>query len=254
MSQDLFDIAGKTAIVTGASSGLGARFATTLRRAGADVVLAARRLDRIEALASELGRNHCVAAQVDVRDPAAVSALVERAVEEFGSLDIMVNNAGIASARPAEDETTEAFADVLNVNLSAVFSGCREAARVMLAQGSGSIINVASVLGLTGSWRIPDAAYCASKGGVVNLTRELGAQWARRGVRVNAIAPGWFLSEMTAPMFDGRTWERYLDRTVPAGRAGKESELDGVLLFLASTASSYVVGQTIAVDGGWSVA
>jgi NAD(P)-dependent dehydrogenase (short-subunit alcohol dehydrogenase family) len=253
VTDHIFDLTNSTAIITGASSGLGARFATTLRRSGADVVLAARRFDRIEALASELGGDHALAVLVDVRDPSAVAALVDRAVERFGRLDVMINGAGIASARPAEEESTEAFAEVLSVNLAAVFTGCREAARVMLEQGSGSIINVASVLGMIGSWRIPDAAYCASKGGVVNLTRELGAQWARRGVRVNAIAPGWFRSEMTAPMFDGPTWDRYVDRTVPAGRAGTESELDGALLFLASGASSYVVGQTIAVDGGWSV-
>jgi NAD(P)-dependent dehydrogenase (short-subunit alcohol dehydrogenase family) len=253
VTDHIFDLTNSTAIITGASSGLGARFATTLRRSGADVVLAARRFDRIEALASELGGDHALAVLVDVRDPSAVAALVDRAVERFGRLDVMINGAGIASARPAEEESTAAFAEVLSVNLAAVFTGCREAARVMLEQGSGSIINVASVLGMIGSWRIPDAAYCASKGGVVNLTRELGAQWARRGVRVNAIAPGWFRSEMTAPMFDGPTWDRYVDRTVPAGRAGTESELDGALLFLASGASSYVVGQTIAVDGGWSV-
>jgi NAD(P)-dependent dehydrogenase (short-subunit alcohol dehydrogenase family) len=253
VTNNIFDLSGRIAIVTGASSGLGSRFATTLRGNGADVVIAARRADRLDALASQLGHDHCVALPVDVRNPDAVAALIDETVARFGRLDIMINNAGIASARPAEDESTESFAEVLSVNLAAVFTGCREAARVMLEQGSGSIINIASVLGTVGSWRIPDAAYCASKGGVINLTRELGAQWARRGVRVNAIAPGWFRSEMTAPMFDGQTWDRYLDRTVPAGRAGTESELDGVLLFLSSAASSYVVGQTIAVDGGWSV-
>jgi NAD(P)-dependent dehydrogenase (short-subunit alcohol dehydrogenase family) len=253
VTNGIFDLSGKTAIVTGASSGLGARFARTLRLGGADVVVAARRADRIEALAHELGPQHSVAIPVDVRDPHAVAALVDAAVDRFGRLDIMVNNAGIAQSRPAEEQSTEDFVEVLSVNLAAVFTGCREAARVMLGQGSGSIINIASVLGMVGSWRIPDAAYCASKGGVVNLTRELGAQWARRGVRVNAVAPGWFRSEMTAPMFDAQAWGRYLDRTVPAGRAGDDSELEGVLLFLASAASSYVVGQTIAVDGGWSV-
>lgn len=253
MSADLFDLGGRAAIVTGASSGLGARFARTLRAAGADVVVAARRLERIEALASELGSDHTLAIPVDVREEPAMAALVDRCVERFGRLDVMVNNAGMADRGPAEDESTETFAEVLAVNLAAVFTGCREAARVMLAQGRGSIVNVASVLGLVGSWRIPNAGYSASKGGVVSLTRDLGSQWARRGVRVNAIAPGWFQSEMTAPLFEGQNWERYLERTVPAGRAGTESELEGVLLFLASDASSYVIGQTIAVDGGWSV-
>ena len=123
----------------------------------------------------------------------------------------------------------------------------------MLPQGSGSIVNVASALGLMGTWKIPNAGYAASKGGVVNLTRDLASQWAARGVRVNAVAPGWFESEMTAELFEsGEGWQRYLQRTVPAGRAGREGELDGALLFLAGDASTYVTGQTLVVDGGWS--
>jgi NAD(P)-dependent dehydrogenase (short-subunit alcohol dehydrogenase family) len=250
---DLFDLSGRVAIVTGASSGLGARFARVLRAAGADVVLAARRTDRIGNLATELGDEHALAVTVDVRDDASVAALIERAVARFGRLDVMVNNAGIYDPGPAEDEPTSTFRGVLDVNLAAVFSGCREAARVMLPQGSGSIVNVASALGLMGTWRLPNAGYAASKGGVVNLTRDLASQWAGRGLRVNAIAPGWFASEMTAELFeDAERWQRYLARTVPAGRAGREEELDGVLLFLAGDASTYVNGQTIAVDGGWT--
>lgn len=250
---DLFDLSGRVAIVTGASSGLGARFARVLRAAGADVVLAARRTDRIGSLAAELGEEHALAVTVDVRDDGSVAALVERAVARFGRLDVMVNNAGIADPGPAEDEPTSTFRGVLDVNLAAVFSGCREAARVMLPRGSGSIVNVASALGLVGTWRLPNAGYAASKGGVVNLTRDLASQWAGRGLRVNAIAPGWFASEMNAELFeDAERWQRYLARTVPAGRAGREEELDGVLLFLAGDASTYVNGQTIAVDGGWT--
>lgn len=249
---DLFNLGGKTAIVTGASSGLGEGFARALRAAGADVVVAARRFERIEALASALGAEHSLAVAVDIRDPGAVASLVDRAVERFRRLDVIVNNAGVALPAPAESESTEAFAEVLNVNLAALFTCCREAARVMLPQASGSIVNIASVLGMVGSWRIPNAAYSASKGGVINLTRDLASQWAGRGIRVNAIAPGWFPSEMTAPLFEGERWERYLQRTVPAGRAGRAGELDGALVFLASDASSYVNGQTIAVDGGWS--
>jgi NAD(P)-dependent dehydrogenase (short-subunit alcohol dehydrogenase family) len=251
---DLFDLAGRVAIVTGASSGLGARFARVLRGAGADVVLAARRRDRIEALAVELGGTHALAVAADVRDEASVVALVDDALARFGRLDVMVNNAGTADPGPAEDEPTSTFRGVLEVNLTALFTGCREAARVMLPRGSGSIINVASALGLMGTWALPNAGYAASKGGVINLTRDLASQWARRGLRVNAIAPGWFATEMNAELFaTGERWQRYLERTVPAGRAGRENELDGVLLFLAGDASSYVNGQTIVVDGGWSV-
>jgi len=254
MSAGLFDLGGRVAIVTGASSGLGARFARALAGAGASVVLAARREDRIETLAAELGEERALAVQVDVRDDDAVERLVARTVERFGRLDVMVNNAGISDPTPAEEESTELFREVLAVNLAAVFSGCREAARVMLPAGSGSIVNIASALGLKGTWKIPNAGYAASKGGVINLTRDLASQWAARGVRVNAIAPGWFESEMTSSLFeDAERWQRHLQRTVPAGRAGREGELDGALLFLASDASTYVNGQTIVVDGGWSV-
>ena len=253
MSAGLFDLEGQVAIVTGASSGLGARFARVLAGAGASVVLAARRRDRIEALAGELGAHKSMAVAVDVRDDSLLEGLVHTAVERFGRLDVLVNNAGIADPGRAEDEEPARFREVVDVNLSAVFSGCRAAARVMLPQGAGSMVNVASVLGLIGTWKIPNAGYAASKGGVVNLTRDLGSQWASRGVRVNAIAPGWFESEMTAELFeDADRWQRFLERTVPAGRAGREGELDGALLFLASDASTYVTGQTIVVDGGWS--
>jgi NAD(P)-dependent dehydrogenase (short-subunit alcohol dehydrogenase family) len=165
----------------------------------------------------------------------------------------MVNNAGISAPAPAEEESADAFSSVVDVNLNAVFYCCAAAARLMLKHDGGSIINVASVLGLGASWRIPQASYTASKGGVVNLTRELGAQWASRGVRVNAIAPGWFPSEMTEHLFDNERGVRYVERHTPAGRAGYPDELDGALLFLSSRASTYVIGQTIAVDGGWSV-
>ncbi len=253
MTAGQFDLSGRVAIVTGASSGLGARFARVLAEAGAAVVVAARRVDRIEVLAAELGSEHALAVQADVSRPAAVAGLVDRALERFGRLDVMVNNAGIADAGPAEDEPDETFREVVEVNLNAVFTGCREAARAMLPRGSGSIVNIASTLGLLGSWRIPSAGYAASKGGVINLTRDLASQWARHGVRVNAIAPGWFESEMTTPLFEGKErWARYLERTVPLGRAGREGELDGALLFLAGDASSYVTGQTVVVDGGWS--
>lgn len=238
--------------MTGASSGLGARFARVLAGAGARVVLVARRADRIEALATELGEERAVAVAADVTDETALRAAVDTAVQRFGSLDVVVNNAGITNPVPALDEDSDDFRRVVEVNLVALFAVCREAARVMIPAGGGSIINVASALGLVGLGRIPQASYAASKGGVVNLTRELAAQWARKGVRVNAIAPGWFPSEMTSVMFEDERSMRFVERTVPMGRPGREEELDGVLLFLAGDASSYVCGQTIAVDGGWT--
>ena len=249
---DLLDLSGRSAVVTGASSGLGARFARVLVEHGARVVLAARREERIAALAAELGEDRAVAVPTDVTHEASLRHAVDTAVERFGGLDVMVNNAGISRVVKAEEDTADGFREVVEVNLVALFAACREAARVMLPAGRGSIVNVASAMGLVGLGRIPQASYAASKGGVVNLTRELAAQWARRGVRVNAIAPGWFPSEMTAPMFDDERSMRFVERTVPMMRAGREEELDGVVLFLAGDASSYVCGQTIAVDGGWT--
>jgi NAD(P)-dependent dehydrogenase (short-subunit alcohol dehydrogenase family) len=245
-----FRLDGKTAIVTGASSGIGARFARVLHDAGADVVATARRADRLDSLSEELER--VVAVPCDVGDDAACERLVAETVERFGRIDVLVNNAGATYVGPAVDEPMEVFRNVVAVNLTATFLLSRLAARHMLAQPErGTIVNVASILGIVGSGQIPQAGYVASKGGVVNLTRELAAQWARGGVRVNAIAPGWFPTEMTTEMFtDGRS-EKWIQRKTPMGRAGEMHELDGALLFLASDASTYVTGQVIAVDGGW---
>ena len=248
-----FGVEGRVAVVTGASSGLGMRFARVLAENGARVVAAARRRERIEALQDELGADRCAAVVADVSQDGAAESLMQAAVQRFGRVDILVNNAGTTHVSPALDESSEELRRVLDTNVVGLFACCREAARVMIPQGGGSIVNVASTLGLIGIGRIPQAAYTASKGAVVNLTRELAAQWARSGVRVNAIAPGWFPTEMTAGMFDNEKSVAYINRTVPLGRAGNDGELDGALLFLASDASSYVIGQTLAVDGGWTI-
>jgi NAD(P)-dependent dehydrogenase (short-subunit alcohol dehydrogenase family) len=247
-----FRIDGKVAIVTGASSGLGARFARVLGAAGAKVALVARRRERLEALAREL--EDAVAVPADLSELDAVGSVVERTLERYGRVDVLVNNAGMVDVHPAEKEPLEEFRKVIDVNLVAPFALSQHAARAMLEGGEGgAIVNVASVLGLVGVGQIPQAGYAASKGGLVNLTRELSAQWSRKGIRVNAIAPGWFESEMTAGMFSeegkGTQW---VARRAPLGRHGREGELDGALLFLASDASSYVTGQILAVDGGWT--
>jgi NAD(P)-dependent dehydrogenase (short-subunit alcohol dehydrogenase family) len=246
----LFDLTGRVAIVTGASSGLGARFARVLAGAGARVVVGARRADRLEQLVAELGADRALAVPTDVTVPEQIERLVERGAQHFGGLDIMVNNAGVARVLPALEEGARSFREVLAINLESVFIGACAAARLMLPNGRGTIINMAAGLGLVGSGRVPQASYAASKGGVVNLTRELAAEWAPSGVRVNAIAPGWFKSEMTAAMWTESGY-RYIERYVPARRPGEKHELDGALLFLASDASTYVVGQTIVVDGGF---
>jgi NAD(P)-dependent dehydrogenase (short-subunit alcohol dehydrogenase family) len=246
---DRFDLDGRVALLTGASSGLGVQFAHALRAAGAKLMLAARRESQLRDLADEL---QCSYRVTDVGLEEDRIAVVGDTVSELGGLDILVNNAGIASVKPAESETTEAFERVLRINLIAPFALAREAGRHMLDQGRGSIINVASTLGVVGNGQVPDAAYAASKGGLVNMTRELAAQWARRGVRVNAIAPGYFQSEMTTSMFNDERSLKWIKRKTPMGRAGLPGELDGALLFLASDLSSYVTGHILAVDGAWT--
>jgi NAD(P)-dependent dehydrogenase (short-subunit alcohol dehydrogenase family) len=245
----------RVAVVTGASSGLGVVFAETVAAAGAKVVVAARRRERLEELAARLEERgaECQVIACDVTVEADVDRLVADTLDRFGRLDVLVNNAGMAQPQPAESESLDDFRRVIDVNLTGVFLCAQRCARPMLEAGRGSIVNVASVLGLVGAGQIPQASYTASKGGVVNMTRELAAQWARRGIRVNAIAPGWFRSEMTEEMFADEGGQRFIRRRTPMGRAGEGHELAGALLFLASDASSYTTGQTIAVDGGWTV-
>ena len=246
-----FRLDGKVAVITGASSGLGERFARVLAGAGARVVLTARRVDRLERLASELDGAVVVAC-----DRSRVDTLerpIDAAIEQCGGVDILVNNAGIENSAPALEESVERFREVLDVNLVAPFVLARSAARNMLERGTGgSIVNIASVLGLVGVGRIPQAAYTASKGGLVNLTRELSAQWSRDGVRVNAIAPGFFESEMTEQLLGDERGRRWVQRGATMNRHGHAHELDGALLFLAGDASSFVTGQILAVDGGWT--
>jgi hypothetical protein len=247
-SSQLLD--GRVAIVTGASSGLGAHFTDVLARAGADVVACARRLDRLKALAAQSERIQPVAC--DVADADDRTRLVRTTLDRFDRIDVCVNNAGISSGGFAEQADLDRFRAVLRVNVEAVFALSQLVAEPMRAQGSGSVINISSMFGQVASSPGPEAGYVASKSALNGLTRELASQWARDGVRVNAVAPGWFESEMTAEMFaDPRSlaWLRSRD---PMGRAGRGDELAGPLLFLASDASSYVTGQVLAVDGGWT--
>jgi NAD(P)-dependent dehydrogenase (short-subunit alcohol dehydrogenase family) len=249
---DMFRLDDKVAIVTGASSGLGVAFAQGLAEAGADLVLGARRADRLEETAQlvrDAGRR-VITVQTDVADPAQCQALVDAAMAEFGRVDVLVNNAGAGTAVPATRETPEQFRAVIDVNLNGCYWMAQACGRVM--QPGSSIINVSSVLGIT-TGGLPQAAYSASKAGLNGLTRDLAQQWMdRKGIRVNSIAPGFFTSEMTDTYPDG-----YLDlamQRVPAKRKGDPAELAATVVFLASPAAGYITGQTLPVDGGMTIA
>ena len=248
---DSFRLDGRVGIVTGASSGLGVVFARALAEAGADVALGARRIDRLEEtkdLVESMGRR-AIAVATDVARPEDCQRLVDQTVERLGRVDILVNNAGIGTAVPATRETPEQFRQVIDINLNGCYWMAQACGRVM--EPGSSIINIASVLGITTAG-LPQAAYSASKAGLIGLTRDLAQQWTgRKGIRVNAIAPGFFVSEMTEQYPPG-----YLEaqqQRIPAGRAGDPREVAATLVFLASPAAGYVTGQTLAVDGGLTI-
>jgi NAD(P)-dependent dehydrogenase (short-subunit alcohol dehydrogenase family) len=248
-----WDLDGRTAIVTGASSGLGITFAEALANAGANVVIAARRFERLEELAVRIERAGGTALPVrcDVTDPAAVGAMVTAAMDRFGAVDVLVANAGTAGdAGPMPERLPdELFEQTIKVNLMGVWYCCREVGARMLAQGSGSIVVISSAAGVSGQQNFPPA-YQASKAAVINLTRNLALSWGDRGVRVNALAPGWFPSEMTTAFIEAPIYGDRIVGQMPLGRVGNPDELVGPLLFLASDVSSYVTGHTLAVDGG----
>lgn len=246
-----FSLAGKVAIVTGASSGLGTGFARALAEAGADVVLAARRTDRLEEVASSIAASgrRATAVGCDVSSTDDCEALVARAMSEYGRVDVLVNNAGIGTAVPAVKEQPDEFRRVIDVNLMGAYWMAQSCGRVM--QPGSSIINIASVLALIKSF-VPQAAYSASKAGLVGLTRDLSQQWSgRKGIRVNAIAPGYFVTDMTDEI-PRDVLDEFIEQSTPLKRLGAPDELNGALVFLASDASSYVTGITLPVDGGMS--
>jgi NAD(P)-dependent dehydrogenase (short-subunit alcohol dehydrogenase family) len=252
---DLFDLSGKTAVVTGASSGLGVAFAHALAGAGANVVLAARRVENLEKVAADItaAGGTALAQGCDVTDEAQVAAMVQATVDRFGGLDVMVANAGSVpeGACAPEKMPADLFRQAIDVNLTGTYVTATGAARHMLANGGGSIILLASVAGMGGHFNIP-AGYAAAKAATVHLAKYLGMHWADRGVRVNAIGPGWFPSEITDQVLAVPPFRQRIEDQTAMGRIGEPGELLGALLLLASDAGSYITGQTIMVDGGMS--
>lgn len=245
----VFGVENRVAIVSGASSGLGAHFARTLHAAGAKVAITARRADRLSALARELPGSLAIVA--DVSDVGDRERIVAETVSGLGPPRILINNAGVGHKVAIEDEDVETFRQAMEINVTALWHLAKLCAPHMREAGGGRIVNVASMFGIVGSAPVKQAHYCASKGAVLNLTRELALQWARKGITVNSLCPGWFPSEMTESMDDEASM-KYLQQHSPIPRMGELRELDGALLLLASDASSFMTGQQVVVDGGWT--
>ncbi|MFZ0624005.1 MAG: glucose 1-dehydrogenase [Pseudolabrys sp.] len=247
---EMFSLKGRVALVTGASSGLGTQFAKALADNGAAVVLVARRADRLKALKDEIESKggKAIAADADVTDSAAMTRVFDAAEKAFGTVTILVNNAGIAHGGRAVEMSPEEWRKVLSINLDSVFFWAQEASRrILAAKKQGAIVNIASVLGLAVSKGA--VAYAAAKAGVVQVTKALAVELAFKGVRVNAIAPGWFVTEMNDDYLSGEAGDA-IKREIPMGRFGNPGDLDGALLLLVSDAGSYITGATVVVDGG----
>lgn len=250
----LFDVAGRNAIVTGASRGLGLGAAEALAEAGANVALIGRNMETLKDAQQKLEPygTHILPVRCDLSKPKQITAAVAKCARQFGSIDILVNNAGVIARYPAADYPVAEWNRVVDTNLTAVFLTAQEVGRLMLEQGSGKIINIASLLSFSGGKTVP--AYTAAKHGVAGITKALANEWAGRGINVNAIAPGYFVTEATEALRKDRKRFRELTARIPAGRWGTPDDLKGAILFLASEASSYIHGHILTVDGGWMAA
>lgn len=250
---NLFDLTGKVALVTGASSGLGVQMAKALARNGADVALVARRREKLEAVAAqieELGVKAFVR-PCDASDVEQIKATVADVEAHFGKIDILVNNAGTSGSWPAEDQADEDWLRIVDVNLNAPYFFARAAAKGMIARGYGKIVMTGSIHSTVGMLEFGLSAYATTKGGIQMMTKQLATEWAKYGITVNAIGPAYFPSEMTGEFIDG-DFQEVIKVRCPMGRAGRDGELDGALLYFASDASSYTTGQLLSVDGGWT--
>ncbi|MDV0446693.1 Gluconate 5-dehydrogenase [Methanosarcinaceae archaeon Ag5] len=248
----MFDLTNRVAVVTGASSGLGVQFAKALAEQGADIAILARRKDKLDAVAEEIRKTgrKCFPVVCDVTVTADVQNAVAAVIKEYGKVDILVNNAGLGAVAPAEEMTDDMWNKDIAVDLTGVFTVAREFGKEMIKKKYGRIINIASMYGVIGNNFMPTVSYHAAKGGVVNFTRALASEWAKHGITVNAIGPGFFPSELTQSAFETKEFQEYLKLMVPMGRPGREGELNPALIYLASNEATYTTGTITLVDGG----
>lgn len=252
--KNYFDLTGKVALVTGASSGLGVQFAKALANQGADLAICARRMDRLEKVKEEIEAMgvKCYIHSCDVTKTEDIVAMVNDTIAHYGKIDILVNNAGLGLCEPATEFKESSWKKMIDTNLNAVFFFAREVAKHMIKAGYGRIINIGSIHSTVSMNGNPLAAYATTKGAVLMMTKTLACEWAKTGVTVNAIGPGYFVSEMTQAGIDTPEFQGAMSVYCPMGRCGKEGELDTALLYFASDYSTYTTGQIIQVDGGWN--
>ena len=253
--KNYFDLSGRVAVVTGASTGLGLQMARAFASQGANLVLLARRMNLLEENAKAINAEFGVEVlpfACDITNTENVKAAVAATMERFGRVDILMNNAGTGAVAPAEEITDEQFKKELDIDLFGTFNCSREFGKEMIKAGYGRIINIASMYGLVGNLIVGSAPYHAAKGGVVNMTRALAAEWGKYNICVNSICPGYFYTDLTVDTLNSDFFQEHAKRTIPEGRYGEEGELDGLAILLSSPASSYLTGQNIAVDGGYT--
>jgi len=251
---NLFNIEGKIAIVTGASSGLGRQFALALAREGAKLAILARRVERLEQVKAEVEAlgTECIAVRCDVTDTSDIKNAVNTVKEHYGRIDILVNNAGIALGEPAEVQSDDTWETMIRTNLNGVYYVAREVGKVMVEQKYGKVINIGSIHSTVSMLGSPISAYCTTKGGVAMMTKALANEWAKYNITVNAIGPAYFESEMTGQIINTDLFQQAVQIYCPMGRVGRPGELDGAIVYFASDASSYTTGQLLTIDGGWT--